>query len=254
MIFKNPRWLLTIFLLPAVVHAQQNETSAPLQIRAVLHDPVNPDAALFLSDQSGGIVKLEFRPQDLSRPQVTLAINASLVLYEKAVIDPKKPEASLAATCKIPPSTKRGVVVVFPGPAGSKPAYRLVFIDDSAKGFPKGESRVLTLLPVEAAIEAGEHKLAIHPGVIASVPPVMKLNEFNMAQTNFYYKQGEAWTVFTERQLQFLEGFRRIFIIHTTPVALQPMVTAIVDTATDSQPCWRMMVTFRLAKYQSETA
>ena len=154
------------------------------------------------------------------------------MLYDQAVIDPKKPEASLAATCKIPPNTKRGVVVVLPSPVGSKPAYRMVFIDDSAKAFPKGESRILTLLPVEAAIEAGEHKLPIQPGKLTNVPPVRKVNEYNMAQTNFYTKQGEAWTAFTERQLQFLDGFRRIFIVHTTPGALSPTVTTIVDTAT----------------------
>ena len=232
MILKNSLWLLTIFWLPVAVQAQQNEAPAPLQIRAVLHDPVNPTAALFLTDQAGAVVKLEFRAQDLSRPQMTLPVNGSLVLYDKAVIDPEKPEASLAATCKIPPNTKRGIVVVLPGRAGTKPAYRMVFIDDSAKEFPKGECRVLTLLAVDAAIEAGEHKLAVHPGVITSVPPVKKVDEYNMAQTNFYYKQGEAWTVFAERQLQYLDGFRRIFIVHATPGALQPTVTTIVDTAT----------------------
>ncbi len=231
MIIKNPLWLLTLFWLPVAVHAQQNETPVPFQIRAVLHDPINPDATLYLTDQTGKIVKLEFRPQDLSRPQVTLAVNGSLVLYDKEMVDPKKPEASMAATCKIPPNTKQGVVVVLPGRAGAKPAYRLVFIDDSAKGFPKGECRILSLLSVEAAIEVGEHKLRIQPGKITNVPPVKKVNEYNMAQTNFHYKEGEGWTVFTERQLQFLDGFRRIFIVHATPGALSPTVTTIVDTA-----------------------
>jgi hypothetical protein len=50
-----------------------------------------------------------------------------------------------------------------------------------------------------------------------------------MAQTNFYYQQGEAWVPFTERQLQFLDVCRRIFIIHATPGALQPTITTIVD-------------------------
>ncbi len=232
MILKNSLWLLTIFLLPVAAQAQLNEAPAPLQIRVVLHDPVNPTAALFLSDKGGSIVKLEFRPLDLSAAQLTLPVNGSLVLYDRADIDPKNPEASLAATCKIPPNAKRGIVVVLPGRAGTKPAYRMVFIDDSAKEFPKGECRVLTLLAVDAAIEAGEHKLAAHPGVITSVPPVKKVDEFNMAQTNFYYKQGEAWTVFAERQLQYLDGFRRIFIIYATPGALQPTVSTIVDTVT----------------------
>ena len=232
MILKNSLCLLALFWLPAAVQAQPNETATPIQIRAVLHDPVHPAAELFLAYQAGAVIKLELRPQTLSRPQLTLPLNGSLVLYDQAVIDPKKPEASLAATCKIPPNAKRGVVVVLPSPPGSKPAYRMVFIDDSAKAFPKGESRVLTLLPVEAAIEAGEHKLPIHPGVMASVPSVKKVNEYNMAQTNFYYKQGEAWTAFAERQLQYLDDFRRIFIVHVTPGALQPTVTTIAVTTT----------------------
>ena len=232
MVYKNLLCFLSLFWLPMAVHAQQSETAAAIQIRAVLHDPVNPIAVLFLSDQAGGFVKLEFRQQDLSAPQLTLPVNGSLVLYDKADVDPKKPEASLAATCKLPPNAKRGIIVVMPSPAGSKPAYRMVFISDSAKEFPKGESRVLTLVQAEAAIEAGEHKLPIHPGKITSLPPVKKVNEYNMAQTNFYYKQGEAWTPFVERQLQFLDGFRRIFILHTTPGALSPTVTTIVDTDT----------------------
>jgi hypothetical protein len=36
---------------------------------------------------------------------------------------------------------------------------------------------------------------------------------------------------FTERQLQFLNAYRRLFIVHATPGALQPSVTTIVDTA-----------------------
>jgi hypothetical protein len=232
MILKNSLCFLTLFWCTSAVQARQNEIAAPVVIRAVLHDPVNPTTEFFFTDNKGAVVKLELRPQDLTDPQVMLPVNGSLVLYDKAVIDPKKPEASLAASCKIPPSTKRGIVVIVAGPAGSKPAYRMVFLDDSAKSFPKGESRILTLIPLEAAIEAGEHKIPIHPGQIANLPPVKKVSNYNMAQTNFYYKQGETWSVFTERQLQYIDGIRQIFIIHITPGALSPKVTTIVDTTT----------------------
>jgi hypothetical protein len=158
-----------------------------------------------------------------------LPVNGSLVLYDKAAIDPKNPAASLAASVILPPEIKRAMVIVLPAPAGGKPAYRMLVIDDSAKAFPPGESRVLPLVKVETAIQAGEHRLPIHPGKITNVPPVTKRDEFNMAQTNFYYQQGEAWVPFTERQLQFLDVCRRIFIIHATPGALQPTITTIVD-------------------------
>lgn len=49
-------------------------------------------------------------------------------------------------------------------------------------------------------------------------------------------KEGENWNPFTERQLQFLDEFRRIFIIHTTPGSNQPFVATIVDTAVAAPP------------------
>jgi len=236
MTLKHSLWFLTALWLPVAGRAEQKEDSPPVQIRAVLHDPVHPVAELFYPDKSGVPVKLEFQPQDLTKPLMMMPVNGSLVLYDKANVDPKKPEASLAASAKLPPDLKRAIVVVLPAPAGSKPAYRMIIIDDSAKVFPKGESRALPLVTVETAIQAGEHRLSIHPGKITNVPPVRKVNEYNLAQTNFYYKQGESWVPFTERQLQYLDAFRRVFIIHVTPGAIQPSVTTIVDTAPAPSP------------------
>lgn len=236
MICKLSLTLLAVFGVSLAVQAQEKQTAVPVQIRAVLHDPVRPTASLFYTDQTGAVVPLNFRPQDLTEILLTLPVNGSLVFYDKASIDPKNPAASLAASVKLPPDLKQAIVVVLPAPDGEKPAYRMVIIDDSAKAFPPGESRVLPLLGVETAIQAGEHRIPIPPGKITSIPPVRKVNEYNMAQTNFYFKQSEAWVAFTERQLQYLDACRRIFIIHATPGALDPKVTTIVDTSTRVTP------------------
>ncbi len=222
--------MLAVLGLSLTVVAQDNKTAAPVQIRAVLHDPVKPIANLFYTDKAGARIQLNFRPQALTDPMFTVPVNGSLVLYDKAAIDPENPAGSLAASVKLPPEIKRAMVVVMPAPEGEKPAYRMLLVDDSEKAFPGGESRALPLVGVETAIQAGEHRLPIHPGKITRVPPVTKVNEFNMAQTNFFYQQGEAWVVFTERQLQYLDASRRLFIIHATPGALQPTITTIVDT------------------------
>ena len=231
MISRFALTVLAVFGLSLAVHAQEKETPVPVQIRAVLHDPVSPIANLFYTDKAGALVRLNFRPQDLTEALSMLPVNGSLVLYDKATIDPENPAASLAASVILPPTLKRAVVIVLPTPAGGKLAYRMLVIDDSAKAFPPGESLVLPLVAMETAIEAGEHKLPIHPGKITKVPPVKKVNEFNMAQTDFYYKQGESWVPFTERQLQYIDDYRRIFIVHVTPGATQPVVTTIVDVA-----------------------
>jgi hypothetical protein len=236
MIFKNAlRFFATLALSPLAA-AQPAEAPALVQFRVALHDPARPTADFFVADKSGVIVPLELKIKDLSDPQLTAEVNGSLVLYDKLGVDPKKPEASIAATCKVPAGTKRAIFIILPSPAGTKPAYRMVCIDDSVKEFPKGEGKILTLIPSEAAIEAGEHRLPIHPGVITRVPLVKKVNEYNMAQTNFFYKSDEAWVPITENQLQYLEGYRRIFILHVTPGAARPTVTTLVDTASPTAP------------------
>ena len=234
-----PTFFLAAFtscFLAITAHAQQAEQAAPIQFRAVLHDPIHPTAQLFYTDKTGANVPLNFRPADLTETLFTIPVNGSLVLYDKATIDPKNPSASVAASIIIAPEIKRAITVVLPAPAGENPAYRMLLIDDSAKAFPPGESRVLPFIGIETAIQAGEHRLPVHPGKITNVPPVKKVNEFMMAQTNFYYKQGEEWVPFTERQLQYLDACRRIFIVHATPGALQPTITTIVDTAVAVTP------------------
>jgi hypothetical protein len=228
--FKKILLLASGLLLPPGAAAELG-VSMPIQIRAVLQDPMKPTADLFVCDSSGSIVQLELRPKDLSSPLVVQTINDSIILYDKPTGDPHKTGSNLAATCKVPAGSKTGVIIILPSAVDTKPAYRVVFIDDSAKAFPKGESRILTLLPVEVAIEAGEHKLPIRPGEITRLPPVKKVDEFNLAQTNFYFKKQEVWSVFIERQLQFADKVRRIFIVHRTPGALDPTVSTILDAS-----------------------
>lgn len=222
-------------LFPLLAHAQ--EASAVIQVRAAYHNPVKPVAELYMADQAGGIVKVNLVAEGLSAPQLSLPTNGNLVLYTTAQVDPKNPEASLAASAKIPEGVKLATVVIFPAAKETdKPPYRMVIINDSPAEFKKGESRAINLTAVETAIQAGEHKLALPSGKVTAVPAVEKVNEFNMAQTNFYYKEGESWVPFTERQLQFLDTTRRIFLIYLTPGSQQPFVTTIVDNQPEKMP------------------
>jgi hypothetical protein len=221
--------LLAIIWLPLAVHGRVNEPQAAVQIRAVLHDPMHPVAELYFIDKDGEAQRLDFRPKAFSRPFTTMPLDGSLVLYDKAEIDPEKPTAGLAASVKLSEGIRRAIVVVVPAPEGKKPAYRILVIDDSEEAFPGGESLVLPLIRANMVIQAGEHTVPVHPGKLAIVPSVEEKNDFNMAQTNFHYQNGDKWVTFAERQLQFLEASRRLFIIDVTPGALQPRVTTIMD-------------------------
>lgn len=213
-------------------HAQEENPSPSVQIRAILHDPIRPIAELFYPNEAGVPTPLDFRPKDLTTPLLMRPMDGTLVLRDTATIDPENPMAGVAATVKVPQGFKRAILVVLPAPPTSKLPYRLLLIEDSDRAFPKGESRVLSLISVKTVVQAGEHEIPLEPGKITRIPTVRKVNEFNMAQTNFHYQQGESWVPFAERQLQFIDACRRIFIIHATPGALQPSVTTIMDTFT----------------------
>lgn len=229
------RSLIVFLLFPLLGMAQ--EGPAPLIIRAAYHNPIKPVAELFLADQAGGIVPLALVAEGLSTPQMTLPVNGSLVLYKDKVVDPKNPQASVAASAKVPEDWKKVIVMIFPAvTATENSGYRILLINDAPNVFKKGESRVINLTQADTAMQAGEHKIPLPSGKVADLPAVKKVNEFNMAQTNFYYKEGEEWVAFTERQLQYLDTTKRLFLIYLTPGSTQPFVTTIVDNTPEFIP------------------
>lgn len=222
-------------LFPLLGIAQ--EGPAPMMIRAAYHNPVKPIAELFIADQTGAVVPLALVVEGLSAPQMTLPVNGSLVLYKDKVVDPKNPQASVAASAKIPADWKKVIVMIFPAASATENAgYRMLLINDAPTAFKKGESRVINLTQVDTALQAGEHRISLPSGKVTELPAVKKVNEYNMAQTNFYYKEAEEWVAFTERQLQYLDTTKRIFLVYLTPGSTQPFVTTIVDNVPEFIP------------------
>jgi hypothetical protein len=234
MIAKTLLLFAAAFGLSPAARGQQ-AGDGPIQLRAVLHDPAHPVADLFILDQSGNRVKLDLQIGGLSNPQTTRPVAGKVLFFTTGSTDPKSPQADLAASISVPPILKNAIFILVPAP-GKNPPFRAVLIDDSAQSFSKGESCVLNLVPMETAIEVGEHKLQVLPGKVTRVPVVKKVTEFNMAQTNFHFKEGGSWVTFTERKVQYLNDFRRIFIVSATPGASQPFVTTILDTAPATAP------------------
>lgn len=211
--------------------------SGPVQVRAYYHNPIKPFADFFIADAAGVIQPLKVVAEGLSTPQITSPVNGNIVLYTQQNVDPKKPHESLAASVAIPADMKRVALIIVPAATeGAKPPYRMVLMDDSSAAFKKGESRALNLTMADIAVEAGEHKLPVKTGQITVLPAVTKKDEFNMAQTNFYYKEKEAWVPFVERQLQYVDTTRRIFLVYLTPGSTQPFVSTIVDNTPERLP------------------
>ena len=222
-------FLSLAILLACLPAARAQQGNAAPQVRAVVVDPVQPVVDLFIPDPDGQVVALNLVQGSLSQAQFILPVNGNLPIYTAADADPKNPGDKLAAVVKLPPNSRRSILVIVPSEEGAKPPYQAIAINDTGNAFPKGESKVLSLVKVETAVQAGEHRLPVNPGKITDVPPVRKVNEFNMAQTNFYYRDAEAWVPITERQLKYLEEYRRIFLIHLTPGSTRPFVTTVLD-------------------------
>lgn len=229
------RSFLLMLCLPFAGFSQ--ESVAPVVIRAAYHNPVKPLAEFFIADPSGAIVPLNLVSETLSYHQFTVPVNGNLVIYKQKMVDPKNPQAAVAASAKIPADWKKVIVLIFPlAVQDEERPYRLLLINDDPNSFKKGESRVVNLTQLDTAIQAGEHKVSVPAGKVTELPAVKQVNEFNRAQTNFYYKDAEQWVPFTERQLQYLDGIKRIFLVYLTPGSTQPFVTTLVDNAPPQLP------------------
>lgn len=201
---------------------------ATVQIRAVLHDPSKPETRFFIGKVGAPLVPLKLAEEGLTESQRVPVENGSLNLFTSPTVDKIHPQAGLAASVKIAPGANSLIVIILPAP-GETPAYRMVTLDDGAKAFPWGESKAINLTSVDFALEAGDQKLLLPSGQITPVPKVTKLDEYNRAQTNFYYKEGAQWVVAAERQMQYIATLRRLFLIYKAPSALAPDVRTIVD-------------------------
>ena len=229
---RQYRNLLAGFLLTLSAHAREAApAAAPLGVRAFLIDPAHPAAELYLRDTTGDVVKLSLASMELGKTQQTVPVDGALVLFNTATFDPKNPQPAVAASIAVPKNMKRAIVIIVPAPANATPAYRMVLIDDSPAAFPQGESRILSLAPLETAMEAGEHKLPCKPGAVTPAPPVKKLDPYNMAQTNFYYKRNSSWIAFSECRMKYLDAFRQVFVVYMIPGSTAPVLTTLVDQA-----------------------
>ena len=215
-------------LLAGLVTLASGQDTA-VQIRAVLQDSANPDAKFFVGKAAEALLPLKLAEEGLTESQRVSTENGSLNLFTSATIDKANPLASLAATVKIPAGLSRLILIIVPAAKGATPAYRMMALDDNPTSFPWGESKAINLTPVDFALEVGDQKVLLPGGKITAVPKVTKLDEYNRAQTNFYYKQEDQWVVASERQMQFVGSLRRVFLIYKAPDALAPDVRTLVD-------------------------
>lgn len=219
-----------IVLCVASVSAQDQSAARELTLRGYLHDPVHAAQEPFVfkepGETGGKETPLVWRVDSLSEPTKVRAVKNTLLLYLQG--------GQLAARTTVAANIEHGIVIVVPASdPGTGLPYRMVLFDDDPARFPYGTSKVLNMTDVQATVEAGEHKADVEPGGISTIPEVLKVDDFNMAQTDFHVKKGDSWQPITERRLQFMDSFRRVFIISSSPDSKRP---PFVKTLLDNKP------------------
>jgi hypothetical protein len=202
-----------------------------IQLRAYLHHPTQPvQEAMEITTAAGEKLPLIWRNGEWSE-RMQLSTDAAELLFLAK-------DGLPAAKANIPANTDQLLIILVPETkADAKLPFRAMTLDASASAFPWGTSQAVSLLGQgETAVQAGEHRIAIHAASIAKIPAVTKRDDFHMAQVNFYYRENNEWVPFTERRLQFVDDMRRVFLIYSTPGAQQPFVTTLIDHQPRREP------------------
>lgn len=230
----NRLFLLVLCTILPWVSAAQESATVKLRLRALLHDPLKPYAEFYFRGPKG-MERLNLAMEGLTESQDIPIQKGVLNLFSSARFDPKTPMEHLAATVKVPASTRRGIGFIVPAPAGGEVPYRLLLVDDSPKAFPKGETRVLNLTALELAIKAGEHSVKLPPAAITALPKVAKRNDLNQAPTELYQKMNEDWVLVAERPMQFTDVVRNIMLTYQMPNVAEPQIRTLIDTEDPSK-------------------
>ncbi|MCW1884801.1 hypothetical protein OKA04_08685 [Luteolibacter flavescens] len=223
----NPTRILSLAaacLIPLSASAQEDSASK-LTVRAFLNDPANPATELFAPDSPDHLIPLVLAPGELPAGQAVALIDGKLNIYRTGTAD----AANLLASATVPPNLKQAIAIIQPRGDTKKPPCSIVFLDDSIAAFPPGESRAISFTALPIALQAGEHKIAVAPGKITTVPPVAKVDPYNMAQTNFLYKAGESWVPFSETKMKYLKEYRQVFICAVRPGTKVPTLVTLLD-------------------------
>jgi hypothetical protein len=224
--------LLAFVLSSSVGFSSLEAATRKLSIRAVLHDPLKPQAELYVPLKEGALERLNLALEGLTEPQEVALTDGTLQLFSSLTIDPQKPLENLAATVKVADSLTRAIVIIIPSDKESPTPYRMVVLNDDPSAFPKGETRVLNMAALPLAMKAGEHAVKLPTAKISTLPVVKKLDDMNRAPTEFY-RPGDAaneWVLFAERPMQFSLNARNLIVIYQMAGLKEPRMRTLVDT------------------------
>lgn len=224
---------LLALLIPALFAASAHgagEGASRIKLRALLHDPMNPSAELYLQGAGTALVRVNVSLEGIGEAQEATVNEGTLRLFSSATINPEKPLENLAASIAVPENLRQAIALIVPSGARSGAPYRMMLIDDSPSAFPMGESRVINLTGLELACRAGEHRKVVKPASVESIPRVTQVNDMNQAPARFYQKSGDEWMLLSERPTQFAATLRNLFLLYTMPHVPEAQVRTLIDT------------------------
>lgn len=144
----------------------------------------------------------------------------------KLVISADEGGERVVATATVPRGVEQAVLFMLadPGGSGAGPRYRVLVVDESINGFPKGGAFICNLAPDDSRFEIGESKVQLRPGQSDTLGRPEGIDEYNMAPFRVWIRKGETWADVKDSLLRCSEKERYFLFTLVSRTGARPTV------------------------------
>ncbi|MGB6222810.1 hypothetical protein [Haloferula sp.] len=219
---------LLILLSPSISFAQgKSEEGRQVQCRFLSFGSNGKQSALNASAPGGDKIPCPLSASRISDPIVCIALDNKINFTSPD-------DATLQAVATIPSGVRSAILIFLPASKSAPLPWKVITINDSAKGFPPGGALVANFHKGDIRYIIGEHKGALHQADTKTYAMPTKRDSFNMAPVIFEFQQDDDWRKANESALRFLPGVRYLFFAYTDPRSKRPRIKTYKDFSTVS--------------------
>ena len=196
-VMKDLKCLLCFVFVPLWLQplgAQEEKTGRKIVVRCLAFAKVKNDKdiylhALPLAPETLG-VKVRLK-RYLNHERATIQLVGDRIVFSRSP-EAEHAEEETVARVRIPSKLNKILLVFFPGKQKDKEAYRVLALDDSVGGFPRGAIQCFNLSgqPVLLKLEKKRYEIKSGDRRIILNPPV---NEFNHSAMYAHTKKDDQW-------------------------------------------------------------
>lgn len=152
---------------------------------------------------------IDIAAEEISAPVKYMTDDSNRLIFTNSK-DPKKVVAEVA----LPASAQSVILVFIPTATEESLPWKVMVIEDSVAHFPDGGAFVVNLQPQDIRFTIGEIKLMLKSGSAHAIPKPKKVDDFNMAYTQFEFFKNEKWSIASESVQRFIPGLRYLMFCY----------------------------------------